>query len=82
VNHVRYVWSWTIRGLRTEGVNQRRKRLLQNTPKACAGWLAERPSGLGGLGRGGLGRPAGQGRGSGQAGWAEWAEFRGIILFE
>jgi hypothetical protein len=27
-------------------VNQRRKCLLQNTPKACAGWPAERPSGL------------------------------------
>jgi hypothetical protein len=30
----------------------------------------------------GLVVPAGQGRGSGQAGWAEWAEFGGIILFE
>jgi hypothetical protein len=43
------------KALRTEGVNQRRKRLLQNTPKARAGWPAERPSGLGGLGRGGGG---------------------------
>jgi hypothetical protein len=42
---------------RTEGVNQRRKRLLQNKPKARAGRAAERPSGMGGLGR-----PAGQGR--------------------
>jgi hypothetical protein len=50
---------------RTEGVNQRRKRLLQNTPKARVGRAAERPSGLGGLGR-----PAGQGRRSGRAGWA------------
>jgi hypothetical protein len=41
---------------RTEGVNQRRKRLLQNTPKARVGRAAERPSGLGGLGQ-----PAGQG---------------------
>jgi hypothetical protein len=32
---------------RTEGVNQRRKRLLQNTPKAHACRAAERPSGLG-----------------------------------
>jgi hypothetical protein len=50
---------------RTEGMNQRRKRLLQNTPKARAGRAAERPSGLGGLSR-----PAGQGRRSGRAGWA------------
>jgi hypothetical protein len=51
-----------------EGANRRGKRLLQNTLKACAGWPAERSCGLGDLGRGGLGRPAGQGRGSGQAG--------------
>jgi hypothetical protein len=50
---------------RTEGMNQRIKRLLQNTAKACVGRAAERPSGLGGLGR-----PVGQGRRSGQAGWA------------
>jgi hypothetical protein len=53
---------------RTKGVNQRRKRLLQNTPKAHAGRAAERPSGLGG--GIGLGWPAGQGRWSGRAGWA------------
>jgi hypothetical protein len=29
-----------------------------------------------------LGRPAGQGRGRGLAGWAEWAEFRGKILLK
>jgi hypothetical protein len=50
---------------RTKGVNQRRKRLLQNMPKARAGRAAERSSGLGDLGR-----PAGQGRRSGRAGWA------------
>jgi hypothetical protein len=34
-------------------------------------------AGLVGQGGGldGLGQPAGQGQGSGQAGWAEWAEF-------
>jgi hypothetical protein len=32
---------------RTEGVNQRRKRLQQNTPMAHVGRAAERPSGLG-----------------------------------
>jgi hypothetical protein len=48
-------------------VNQRRKHLLQNTPKARAGRAAKRPSGLGRLGR-----PAGQGRwGGGVAGTAD-----------
>jgi hypothetical protein len=50
-----------------------------------AAW-ARRHSGLAGrVGREGLdgvGRPVGQGRGSGQAGWAEWAKFGGRILFE
>jgi hypothetical protein len=32
---------------RTEGVNQRRKRLRRNTPTTRVGWAAEKPSGLG-----------------------------------
>jgi hypothetical protein len=60
---------------RTEDVNQRRKRLLQNTPKAHAGRAAERPSGLGDLGR-----PTGQGRRSGQAGWAGKEKKKGNPL--
>jgi hypothetical protein len=47
-------------------------------PEGLVGWLAA----WGREGLDGLGRPAGQGRGSGQAGWAEWAEFGGRILFE
>jgi hypothetical protein len=35
------------KALRTEGVNQRRKRLWQNTPMARVGLAAKRPSGLG-----------------------------------
>jgi hypothetical protein len=49
-----------------EGVNQRRKPLLQNMPKARVGRAAERPSGLGGGGV--VARPADMGR-------AEVADF-------
>jgi hypothetical protein len=56
-------------------MNQGRKRLLQNTPKARAGRAAERPSGLGGLGW-----PAGQGQRSGRAGWAGKEQKKGNPL--
>jgi hypothetical protein len=61
-----------------EGVNQRRKRLLQNTPKARTGRAAERLSGLGGFGW-----PAGQGRWGGGGLWPGrliWAK-RGWQIF-